>query len=54
MILNDFLPDPAFRDFIQFYRIVHFGDTFLNFRIVFQPTGLFRLTGIPAYELNNQ
>lgn len=114
MILKDFLPNPAFRDFIQFYRIVHFefnkltdvfiktyppkpeeciyfilkgsfniefqncykeniqlpiilfgqqtsinrryfhGDGFLNFQIVFQPTGLFRLTGIPAFELNNQ
>jgi AraC-like DNA-binding protein len=114
MILKDFLPDPVFRDFIRFYRIVHFefdkitevfikayppkpeeciyfnlkgcfniefqdcyketiqlpiilfgqqtsinrryflGDRFLNFQIVFQPTGLFRLTGIPAFDLSNQ
>lgn len=30
------------------------NDDFLNFQIVFQPTALFRLTGIPASELTNQ
>lgn len=30
------------------------GNDFLNFQIVFQPTALFLLTGIPAYELTNQ
>lgn len=30
------------------------GSTFLNVQIVFQPTGVFRLTGIPAHELTNQ
>lgn len=114
MILKDFLPDPAFREFVQCYRIVHFefdkiteapvkvyppkpeeciyfilkgsfdiefincnkknlqlpiilfgqqasvnrryffGNEFLNFQIVFQPAGLFRLTGIPSFELSNQ
>ncbi|MEP6949801.1 MAG: helix-turn-helix domain-containing protein [Ginsengibacter sp.] len=114
MILKDFLPNPAFREFIQCYRICHFefdkstqtsvkayppkpeeciyfifkgsleiefmnrgkknldlpiilfgqqtsinkrcffGSVFLNFQIVFQPTGLFRLTGIPSFELTNQ
>ena len=114
MILKDFLPSPAVREFIQCYRIVHFefdkiaeasvkvyppkpeeciyfilkgsleiefsncnkqnlqlpiilfgqqtsvnrryifGNEFLNFQIVFQPTGLFRLTGIPSFELSNQ
>jgi hypothetical protein len=27
---------------------------FLNFHIVFQPTALFRLTGIPAFEVTDQ
>jgi AraC-like DNA-binding protein len=27
---------------------------FLNFQIVFQPTGLFRLTGIPSFKLTDQ
>lgn len=113
MILKDFLPNLALREFVQCYRIVHFkfektaqlpfkayapkpeeclhfilqdsmqvqlsnckqkdffppivligqqtsvhnrfpGRNFLNFQIVFQPTGIFRLTGIPAYELSNQ
>jgi AraC-like DNA-binding protein len=31
-----------------------FGNIFLTFQIVFQPTGLFRLTGIPSFELTNQ
>jgi AraC-like DNA-binding protein len=30
------------------------GKDFLNLQIVFQPTGLFRLTGIPANELTNK
>ena len=113
MILKDFLPTPAVREFVYCYRIVHFefdkvieavvkvyppkpeacllfylrereqiqlsgsekkdyqlpavligqqtsmmkrftGKNFLNFQIVFQPTALFRLTGIPAYELSNK
>src|SRR5882672_4656037 len=113
MILKEFLPAPAFREFIQWYRIVHFefdktaafpfkaypprpeeclhfflrdreavelinrpkkdyqlqmvlvgqqtsvmnryaGKDFLNFQVVFQPTGLYRLTGIPSAELSNQ
>jgi AraC-like DNA-binding protein len=113
MLLRDFLPDPALREFVQLYRIVHFDfvnctqipfkayppkpeeclyfnlhdhlsveyggsskktdllpmvligqqtavsrryfqQDFLNFQIVFQPTGLFRLTGIPSFELTNQ
>lgn len=114
MVLKDFLPNPAFREFIQCYRICHFefdktaenpikayppkpeeciyfifdgsieiefmncvkkklhlpivlfgqqvsinkryffGSGFFNFQIVFQPTGLFRLTGIPSFELTNQ
>jgi len=113
MILKDFLPNIAFREFISCYRIVHVefdktaelpfkayppkpeecllfylrdreeiefkncerkdyqlpvalsgqqtslmkryaGKNFLNFQIVFQPTGLFRLTGIPSYELANK
>ncbi len=112
MLLRDFLPGPAVRDFVQCYRIVHLefekneevpfkayppkpeqclhfflrdplkiqktGDEeflqpailfvgqqtslfkFINGRnllivqIVFQPTAVFRLTGIPAYELTNQ
>ena len=29
------------------------GKNFLNFQIVFQPTGLFKITGIPSYELTN-
>jgi AraC-like DNA-binding protein len=32
----------------------YFKNDFLNFQIVFQPTGLFRLTGIPSFELTNQ
>jgi AraC-like DNA-binding protein len=113
MILKDFLTNPAFREFIQCYRIVHFefgkapelpfkaypprpeeclhfflrerelvewsnapkkdyqlqmvvvgqqtsvmnryvGGNFLNFTIVFQPAGLFRLTGIPSFEFTNK
>ncbi len=113
MILKDFLPNPALKEFIQWYRIVHFeydktapfpskayppkpeeclhffirdkeliefssgrkidnpppivvtgqqtsvmkrypGGNLINFQIVFQPTGLFRLTGIPSFELTNQ
>jgi AraC-like DNA-binding protein len=113
MIIKDFLPNPAFSEFVQCYRIVHFefdnSDTipfkayppkpeeclyfilrdslmvefnnskeknillpiiligqqtsvtrrylrkdFLNLQIVFQPTGLFRLTGIPSFELTDQ
>ncbi len=113
MIIKDFLPNPAFIDFVQWYRIVHFEfdnpfaihikayppkpeeclyfilrerlmvesnnskekeilhpiiligqqtsvtgrylqKDFLNFQIVFQPTGLFRLTGIPSFELTDQ
>ena len=113
MILRDFLPNPSVREFVQWYRIVHFefdktnealfkayppkpeeclhfvlrgsleiefsdrtkkelqlpitlvgqqtavtprynsGDL-LNFQIVFQPTAMFRLTGIPACELTNK
>lgn len=30
------------------------GSEFLNFQVVFQPTAIFRLTGIPATELTNQ
>jgi AraC-like DNA-binding protein len=30
------------------------GNSFLSLQVVFQPTGLFRLIGIPAYELTNQ
>lgn len=30
------------------------GSKFLNVQIVFQPSAVFRLTGIPAYELTNQ
>ncbi len=30
------------------------GRDFLNFQIVFQPTALFRLTGIPNYELTDK
>lgn len=112
MILKEFLPHPAFREFVQWYRIIHFEfdkfiqipfkvyspkpeeclyfilqdslmlelnnstkrdsqlpivigqqtivnrryfhKKFLNLQVVFQPTGLFRLTGIPAFELTNQ
>jgi AraC-like DNA-binding protein len=111
MLLRDFLPHPALREFIQWYRICHFefgtatipvkhaapkpenilhfflrdfwaiqkpgdekyhqpsvvligqrtslvhqfnGGSFLNVQIVFQPTGIHRITGIPAYELANQ
>lgn len=113
MILKDFLPDPAFREFVQCYRIVHFefgkaselpfkaypprpeeclhfflrgqelvelnnspkkdyqlqivvlgqqtsvmnryiSGSLLNFTIVFQPAGLFRLTGIPSVEFTNK
>jgi AraC-like DNA-binding protein len=32
----------------------YFAKDFLNFHIVFQPTGLFRLTGIPSFELTNK
>lgn len=112
MILKEFLPDPALREFIQWYRICHFdfdgfdtipvkawapkpetvlhfflrdfwavqkpceekcihppivligqrtflvnqftGRSFINVQIVFQPTALFRLTGIPGQELTDQ
>jgi AraC-like DNA-binding protein len=112
MLLRDFLPNPAFSEFVQCYRIVHFEfdnftqvpfkayppkpeeclyfilrdsltiepnnstkkacqlpiiqgqqtsvskryfhGIFLNFQIVFTPTGLFRLTGMPSFELTNQ
>jgi AraC-like DNA-binding protein len=113
MILKDILPNPALREFVQCYRIVHFefgktqepafkayapkpeeclhfflrgrefvelnnspkkdyqlqivvvgqqtsvmnryiGGSFLNFTIVFQPAGLFRLTGISSVEFTNK
>jgi AraC-like DNA-binding protein len=113
MILKDFLPNAAFKEYIRCYRIVHLefdksaefpfkayppkpeecllfylkyreeielidckkkefhfsvallgqqtsltkryaGKSFLNFQIVFQPTALFRLTGIPSHELTNK
>ncbi|MDN3657207.1 AraC family transcriptional regulator [Ferruginibacter paludis] len=112
MILKEFLPDAALREFVQCYRIVHFQfdkftqipfkvyppkpeeclyfilqdslkvelsnftvkeiqlpviigqqttinrryfqRNFLNVQVVFQPTGLYRLTGVPAFELTNQ
>jgi len=113
MILKEFLPHPAFREFVRCYRIVHLefdkrmipsfkaypprpeeclhfflrdgesvelinclkkdfrltvalmgqqtsiinrypGENFLNFQIVFQPTGLFCLTGVPSSERFNQ
>lgn len=113
MILKDFLPNIALREFIRCYRIVHLefdksaespfkiytpkpeecllfylkereelelsdcekkdyhfsvglfgqqtsatkryaGKSFLNFQIVFQPTALFRFTGIPSYEFTNK
>ncbi len=113
MLLRDFLPHPALREYIQWYRIGHFefdnagnipvkswapkpenilhfflrdfwavqrhgekkctiqppivlvgqrkslvrqftGKSFISVHIVFQPTAVFRLTGIPAYELTNQ
>jgi AraC-like DNA-binding protein len=113
MILKDLLPNPAFREFVQCYRIVHFefgnapelhfkayppkpeeclhfflrgrelvelgnspkkdyqlqivvvgqqtsvmnryiSGTLLNFTIVFQPAGLFRLTGISSVEFTNK
>lgn len=30
------------------------GNDFLNFQVVFQPTALFRLTGIPSHEITDQ
>src|SRR4051812_38939717 len=113
MILKDFLPNTSLREFVQWYRIVHFESdktnavlhkayppkpeeclhfilngsleiqfancnkkelllpitllgqqtavssrynsrSLLNFQIVFQPTAVFRLTGIPAFELTNR
>ncbi|HRO86388.1 MAG TPA: helix-turn-helix domain-containing protein [Niabella sp.] len=113
MILRDFLPDPSLREFVQWYRIVHFefdkanevlfkayppkpeqclhfflrgnleikwiagnkkelqlpitllgqqtyvtsrynSKDLLNFQIVFQSAAVFRLTGIPAFELTNK
>ncbi len=113
MILKDFLPSASLREFVQWYRIVHFefdktnealfkayppkpeeclhfilrgsleieladrnkkelqlpitllgqqtvvtprynSNNLLNFQIVFQPTAVFRLTGIPAFELTNK
>ncbi len=32
----------------------YFRKSFLNFQVVFKPTGLFRLTGIPSLEFTNQ
>lgn len=112
MLIRDFLPAPAMREFVQWYRIVHFefdkdenipfkayppkpeqclhfflhdplaiektGDKKslqpliffagqrtslvkqfnskdnLNVQIVFQPTAVYRLTKIPAFELTDQ
>ena len=112
MVLRDYLPHPALREFVQWYRICHFefdtsdnipvkawapkpennlhfflrdfwavqkldeekqvhssmvlvgqrtslvkqftGSSFINVHIVFQPSAVSRLTGIPAYELTNQ
>lgn len=112
MILKDFLPGASLREFVQWYRIVHFeydktnealfkayppkpeeclhfvlrgnieiesgqnkkepqfpitlagqqtnvtrrynSSSLLNFQIVFQPTAVFRLKGIPAFELTNK
>lgn len=112
MLLRDYLPHPALKEFIQWYRICHFvfdksdnipvkawaprpennlhfflrdfwavqkpgtekkvypsmvllgqrtslvqqftRSHFLNVHIVFQPTAVFRLTGIPGYELTDQ
>ena len=112
MLLNDFLPSPSLREFVQYFRIVHFefdntyfiplkayppkpeqclhfflrdpfaiekkdnnkyfqppillsgqqtflikqynGNNFLDVQIVFQPTAIFRLLGLPAHELTNQ
>jgi AraC-like DNA-binding protein len=110
MLINDFLPDPSLRGFVQCYRIVHFefdntdpipfkayppkpeqclhfflrdafaiekdskkiiqppvlfsgqqtslvkqynGSDFIDVQVVFQPTALFRLSGLPAHELTN-
>ncbi len=112
MILKDFLPHPALRDFVRCYRIVHlkfdpndppphkpytprpeqclafypfdrekvnFSDSnksvanvpvaligqalsvtnrfiqghFMVVQVLFQPGGLFRLTGLPSWEINN-
>ncbi len=30
------------------------GDSFISVQVVFQPTAIFRLTGIPAHELTNE
>lgn len=112
MLLRDFLPHPALRHLIQWYRICHFefgksanipfkratpkpetilhfflrdfwaiekpgdkkyiqpsivligqrtslvhqfnGSSFLNVQIVFQPTGIYKITGVAACELANQ
>lgn len=112
MVIQDFLPGPAVREFVQCYRVVHFefdksenipvkayppkpeqclhfflydplafkksggendyqplilfsgqrtslvkqinGNHLLNIQIVFEPTAVYRLTGIPAYELTDQ
>jgi AraC-like DNA-binding protein len=37
-----------------FVRNQYNGRDFLNFQVVFQPSALFRLTGVPADELTNQ
>ncbi len=112
MILRDIIPHPSLRQFVRYYRIVHFkfdpnrpvpfkayppkpeqclhfflrdffatqqaneslvyhpsmllmgqriqtfyqytGNHFYDVQIVFQPTAIFQLTGIPAFELTNQ
>lgn len=113
MLLKDFIPAPALREWVQLYRIVHLefgvgelvpfkaypprpeqclafypldtetvqysqggrtekdlpivvygqftqvtqrhiGRQFLVFQVIFQPGALYRLTGIPAVELQNQ
>jgi AraC-like DNA-binding protein len=114
MLLKNFLPADEVREYVRFYRIVHFtygsmeklpfkafppkpehclyfypfegetieyangskkisvppvtligqqlsaskrcslGGSMLIFQIMFQPTGLHRLTGIPSYELNDE
>src|ERR1700682_4522616 len=112
MLIKDYLPNPSFSEFVQWYRIVHFefdnlkqpplkayppkpetvlhffirggievingcnhdyqhpimlagqqtsvvnryciGRETVNLQIVFQPSGLFRLIGIPSFELTNR
>ena len=36
-----------------FITMQHIGHNFLDFQIIFQPTALYRLTGIPSLELTN-